>query len=188
VERFMTPPLLILVSCLIKIKRLEEYPMKGFLNFISGISRFLNVIAGMSITFLMILTISDVILRFFKRPIVGTYELVGFSGAVVIGFSMPLTSWVRQHIFVDFLILKFSKKTRNIFNIGTRCLVIALFLLVGWNMLKYATDLRRSGEVSLTLQMPFYPIAYGVGICFFVLCLVFVGDIIKIVKGEYEDV
>ena len=56
----------------------------------------------------------------FKRPIVGTYELVAFSGAVVIGFSMPLTSLVRQHIFVDFLILKFSQKVRNIFNIGTR--------------------------------------------------------------------
>lgn len=162
--------------------------MKGFMNTVNWISRFLNVIAGVALAFLMCLTILDVILRFFKRPVVGTYELVAFSGAVVIGFSMPLTSWVRQHIFVDFLILKFSLKTRNIFNIGTRCLVIALFLLVGWNMLKYATDLHRSGEVSLTLQMPFYPIAYGVGICFFVLCLVFVCDIIKIFKGEYEDV
>jgi len=166
----------------------EGYSMKGFKNTVNGISRFLNVIAGVALTFLMCLTILDVILRFFKRPVVGTYELVAFSGAVVIGFSMPLTSWVRQHIFVNFLILKFSQKVRNIFNIGTRCLVIALFLLVGWNMVKYATDLRRSGEVSLTLQMPFYPIAYGVGICFFVLCLVFVCDIIKISKGEYEDV
>jgi TRAP-type C4-dicarboxylate transport system permease small subunit len=55
-------------------------------------------------------------------------------------------------------------------------------------MWKYATDLHNTGEVSPTLQMPFYPVAYGVAICFFVLCLVFVGDIIKIAKGEYEDV
>jgi TRAP-type C4-dicarboxylate transport system permease small subunit len=170
------------------VKREEEHAMKGYMHTVNWISRFLNVIAGVALTFLMCLTILDVILRFFKRPVVGTYELVAFSGAVVIGFSMPLTSWVRQHIFVDFLILKFSQKVRNIFNIGTRCLVIALFLLVSWNMWKYATDLHRSGEVSPTLQMPFYPIAYGVAVCFFVLCLVFVGDIIKIVKGEYEDV
>jgi TRAP-type C4-dicarboxylate transport system permease small subunit len=95
---------------------------------------------------------------------------------------------VRQHIFVDFLILKFSQKVRNIFNIATRCLVIALFFLIGWNMFKYAWDLQKSGEVSLTLQMPFYPVAYGVGVCCFILCLVFVCDIIKISKGEYEDV
>ena len=153
---------------------------------IKWISRFLNVIAGISLTFLMLLTIADVILRGFKRPVVGTYELVAFAGAVVIGFSMPLTSWVRQHIYVDFLILKFSQKVRDIFNIATRCLVIALFLLIGWNMLKYGRDLQKSGEVSLTLQMPFYPIAYGVGICCFILCLVLVCDIIKIFKGEYD--
>ncbi len=160
--------------------------MEGFLNKVKRISQYLNVIAGISLTFLMLLTITDVVLRLFKRPVVGTYELVAFSGAVVIGFSMPLTSFIRQHIFVDFFILKFSQKVRDIFNIATRCLVIGLFLLVGWNMLKYARDLQKSGEVSLTLQMPFYPIAYGVGVCCFILCLVFVGDIIKIVKGEYD--
>jgi TRAP-type C4-dicarboxylate transport system permease small subunit len=160
--------------------------MKGFLNVVEKISKFLNVIAGISLTFLMLLTIADVILRLFKKPVVGTYEMVAFAGAVVIGFSMPLTSYVRQHIFVDFLILKFSQGVRSIFNIGTRCLVFALFLLVGWNMFKYARDLQKSGEVSLTLQMPFYPIAYGVGVCCFILCLVFICDIIKISKGEYD--
>jgi TRAP-type C4-dicarboxylate transport system permease small subunit len=164
----------------------EEHLMKGFRNTIGGIAGFLNVIAGIALTFLMLLTIMDVILRGFKRPIVGTYELVAFSGAVVIGFSMPRTSWVRQHIFVDFLILKFSQRVRDIFNIFTRCLVIALFILVGWNMSKYATDLMRSGEVSPTLQLPFYPIAYGVGICCFVLCFVLVCDIIKILGGEFD--
>ncbi|HYA91591.1 MAG TPA: TRAP transporter small permease, partial [Thermodesulfobacteriota bacterium] len=64
--------------------------MKGFLNVVEKISKFLNVIAGISLTFLMLLTIADVILRLFKRPVVGTYEMVAFAGAVVIGFSMPL--------------------------------------------------------------------------------------------------
>ncbi len=131
--------------------------MKGFLSGVEKISKFLNVIAGISLIFLMLLTIIDVILRtrIFKSPVVGTYELVAFSGAVVIGFSMPLTSFIRQHIFVDFFILKFSQRVRNAFNIATRGLVMALFLLVGWNLFKYARDLQKSGEVSLTLQMPF---------------------------------
>jgi TRAP-type C4-dicarboxylate transport system permease small subunit len=168
------------------LEKEQEQSMEGFSKTINGISRFFNIIAGISLTFLMLLTISDVILRFFKRPVVGTYELVAFAGAVVIGFSMPLTSWLRAHIFVDFFILKFSQKGRDIFNISTRCLVIALFFLVGWNMFKYGMDLQKSGEVSLTLQMPFYPIAYGVGVAAFIQCLVLVCDIIKIFKGEYD--
>jgi len=160
--------------------------MKGFLSAVKGICTFLNVIAGISLTFLMLLTIADVALRFFKMPIPGTYEMVAYSGAIVIGFSLPLTSWLRGHIFVDFLVLNFSKKVRNIFNLTTRCVVIALFLLLGWNLMKYGVDLFRSGEVTPTLRLPFYPIAYGVGLCCFMECLVMVGDIYKIRGGKYE--
>jgi TRAP-type C4-dicarboxylate transport system permease small subunit len=156
------------------------------MNTIKGISRFLNIIAGVSLTFLMLLTITDVILRGFKSPVPGTYEVVAFAGAVVIGFSMPLTSWLRAHIFVDFFILKLSQRGRDIFNIVTRCVVVILFFLIGWNLIKYGMDLQKSGEVSLTLQMPFYPVAYGVGVCCFVQCLVMVCDIVKISGGKYE--
>jgi TRAP-type C4-dicarboxylate transport system permease small subunit len=161
--------------------------MEGFLKTINGISRFLNIIAGISLTFLMLLTITDVILRGFKSPVPGTFEMVAFAGAVVIGFSLPLTSWLRGHIFVDFFILKFSQKGRDIFNIATRCVVIMLFFLIGWNLIKYGMDLQKSGEVSLTLQMPFYPVAYGVGVCCFVQCLVLVCDIVKIFGGKYDE-
>jgi len=164
----------------------RESSMAGFLKGVNGISRFLNTIAGISLTFLMLLTIADVILRGFKRPVVGTYEMVALAGAVVIGFSVPLTSWTRQHIFVDFFILKFSQRVRNGFNFATRILVFVLFFMIGWNLLKYGMDLQKSGEVSLTLQIPFYPVAYGIGICCFIQCLVLVCDIVKIFGGKYE--
>jgi TRAP-type C4-dicarboxylate transport system permease small subunit len=160
--------------------------MEKFLNGVKGLSRFLNLIAGISLTFLMSLTVADIILRLCRRPVVGTYELVAFSGAVVIGFSVPLTSWMKGHVNTDFLILSFSKKTRNVFNIATRCLGIWLFLMIGWNLIKYAMDLYKSGEVSPTLQVPFYPVAYGMGICCFIECLVLLCDILKILGGKDE--
>jgi TRAP-type C4-dicarboxylate transport system permease small subunit len=168
------------------VKGRGEPMVEGFLNRIRQLSRFLNIIAGISLTFLMLLTVTDVILRSLRSPIVGTYELVAFAGAVVIGFSVPFTSWLRAHIYVDFFILKFPKKIKNLFNIVTRCLVIVLFILIGWNLIKYGMDLQKSGEVSLTLQMPFYPVAYGIGVCCFIQCIVLICDIIKIVGGEYE--
>ncbi len=160
--------------------------MKGFLDQVFKFARFLNIIAGITLTFMMLLTVSDVILRFMRRPIVGTYELVAFSGAVVIGFALPYTSWLRGHIFVDFLISRFPKMIRNIFNLATRLLAICLFLLIGWNLFLYGRDLYRSGEVSLTLQMPFYPVAYGVGVCCFIQSLVLFCDILKVIGGKYE--
>jgi len=103
--------------------------VERLLNSVDRLSRFINVIAGIAITFIMVLTVLDVILRFFRRPIVGTYELVAFSGAVVVGFAIPLTSWMRGHIYVDIFTAKLSKTAQSIFNVITRCMGIGLFFL-----------------------------------------------------------
>jgi len=160
--------------------------MEGFLNKVKGISQLINIIAGISISFIIALTVTDVILRHFRMPIVGAFELVAFSGAVVVGFAVPYTSWVRGHIFVDFLILRFPQSVRNTFHVLTRLMGIWLFIMIGWNLIKMGMDLSKSGEVSPTLQMPFYPVAYGIGaVCLF-QCLIFFCDILKIFRGKYE--
>lgn len=160
--------------------------MEHFLNGVARLSRLLNVIAGIAISFIMLLTVLDVILRFFRRPIVGTYELVAFTGAVVIGFAIPMTSWMRGHIYVDFFTGKLPKTARSVVDIMTRGMGIGLFLLAGWNLILVGMNLQRSGEVSLTLQLPFYPVAYGVAFACFIQCLVLIADVVKIVRGTYE--
>lgn len=159
---------------------------KGFERFIFGLARVMEVIAGVALVFIMTLTTCDVILRTFGKPIIGTYEMVAFGGGIIIGFGVPITSFVRGQIFVDFFYQKFSKGIQNVFNVATRLMVLVLFLFLGWNLIKMATDMFRSGEVSLTLQLPFYPIAYGIGFACFVQVLVLVCDLMKIARGEYE--
>lgn len=160
--------------------------MSGFLRIVFQLSKSANVVGGVLLTLLMLITVADVFLRSLGKPIVGTFELVAFLGALVLGFSMPLTSWGRGHIYVDFLVLKLAPPARKVFHVFTRCLGMGLFFMIGWNLIKMGTDLHRSGEVSLTLQMPFYPIVYGVGICCFIQCLVLSGDVVKIFEGKYE--
>jgi TRAP-type C4-dicarboxylate transport system permease small subunit len=146
----------------------------------------MNVIAGVALTFMILLTVADVILRSFRKPIIGTYELVAFSGAMIIGFSIPLTSWLKGHIYVDFFILKLPQTGRKIFNIVTKCLGIGLFLIISSNLMILGMDLYKSGEVSPTLHIPFYLIIYGIGICCFFQCLVLLCDIVKVLGGKYE--
>ena len=158
----------------------------GWKMVVYWLGRAMEVVAGVFLVFMMTLTTCDVILRVFGRPIIGTYEMVAFSGGIVIGFSVPITSWVRGQIFVDFLYQKFSRKIQDVFNYVTRCMSIVLFIFTAVNLMRMATDMYRSGEVSLTLQLPFYPIAYGIGFAFFVQVLVLITDIAKIAGGEYE--
>ena len=160
--------------------------MAGFLWFTEKLSRLMNVIAYTALTFIMLLTVSDVVLRSFKHPIIGTFEMVGMGGAVVIGFGIPLTSWLRGLIYVDFVIQRFPRRGRSFMNILTRAICIIIFIVIGYNLCGYATDLLVSGEVTPTRQIPFYPVVYGLGIACFVQCLVLIGDIIKVIGGKYE--
>ena len=155
-------------------------------NKVQALSKFINVIAGIALTFMMLLTVTDVILRSFRMALVGTYELVAFSGAVVIGFAVPLTTFLKGNVLVDFFIMKFSTRVRNIFHIVTRCMGIFLFSLLGWNLFKVGMDLYRSGEVSLTLELPFYPVAFGLGVAGFIQCLVLIVQILQVAGGKYE--
>ena len=155
-------------------------------NKVQALSKFINVIAGIALTFMMLLTVTDVILRSFRMALVGTYELVAFSGAVVIGFAVPLTTLLKGNVLVDFFIMKFSTRGRNIFHIVTRCMGIFLFSLLGWNLFKVGMDLYRSGEVSLTLELPFYPVAFGLGVASFIQCLVLIVQILQVAGGKYE--
>ena len=160
--------------------------MQWFINKTHSLSKVLNLIAGVAITFLMLLTVLDVIFRSFRRPIIGTYELVAFSGALVIGLSVPLTTFLKAHVLVDFFVMRFNTRVRKVFNVCTRVLGIFLFFLLGWNLILLGMDLYRTGEVSLTLQLPFYPVAFGIGVSCFVQCLVLVAQIFQVLGNTYE--
>jgi TRAP-type C4-dicarboxylate transport system permease small subunit len=144
------------------------------------------MIAGLALVFMMVVTLSEVIMRAFGKPIVGSYELISFTGGIVIGFAIPYTSWKRGHVYVDSIINTFSKEKRGVINATTRCLGILLFLFIGWNFISMGIDLYTTGEVSTTLRLPFYPIAYGIGVSCFIQCLLLFADILKIFGGEYE--
>jgi hypothetical protein len=47
-------------------------------------------------------------------------------------------------------------------------------------------DLFRNHEVSTTLRLPFYPIAWGIGLSCFIQCLLLFTDIVKIRGGSHE--
>jgi TRAP-type C4-dicarboxylate transport system permease small subunit len=155
----------------------------GILRFISSL---LNTIAGIAVTFMMLLTVADVLLRAGGRPIIGTFEIVSLLLALVIGFGIPQVSIDRGHVYMDFLMDKLSKRWRNVMNTFTRVLCLILFAFIGINLFNVGARFQASGEVSPTIMIPFYPVAYGVAVCCLLECCVFMFDIVRIWRGQYE--
>jgi len=135
---------------------------------------------------MMGLTSADILLRLFRRPILGTYEIVGFLGAVVAGFAMAQTTIERGHVAVQVVVTKFSSRVQEVIYLITHLLSVVLFALLAWECARYGDDLRTSGEVSLTLQLPFFPVLYGIAFSAAIVCLVLVVDILLVITRGAE--
>lgn len=160
--------------------------MDGLYRILVRVSKVLNGIGIAALTFMMFLTVADVLMRMGGRPIIGTYEIVALSLALVIGFGIPKVSLDRGHVYMEFLLEKLPGNGKAIMNTFTRLVCIGLFILFGVNLFSVGREFYTSGEVTNTIQLPFFPVAYGVGVCCFLQCFVFLFDIVKIWRGQYE--
>lgn len=155
-------------------------------NLLKKVNQFFADIGGIALTFMMCLIVADVILRCFNYPILGAYEMEALSLAIVIGFSMPKASMDRNHIQMEMVIERLPAQRKAIMNTFTRIICIVLFGIIGYNLFLVGNEYLSTGETSATLQIPFYPIAYCVAVCCILQCFVFVSDIVKIWRGQYE--
>ena len=150
------------------------------------VSKILSGIAAVALAGMMCLTVADVIGRAGGYPILGTYEVVSVICIVAIGFALPLTSFKRRHVYMEFLIERMGQKARNCVNILTRMLSLLLFVFAGTNLFHMAAEYASAREVTMALRIPLYPFAYGAGFCCFVQAVVCLCDIAKIWKDSYE--
>jgi TRAP-type C4-dicarboxylate transport system permease small subunit len=143
-------------------------------------SNVFEAIAGVALTAVMVLTGCDIVGRAFGHPVPGTFEIVCFCGAAVIGFSMPATSFARKHVVIDMF------KTGFALHVLTRLLGIGLLALIGYSLARMALKLRAAGETTAVLGLPFYPVVWAMSAAFFVTCLVLIADIFKS-RGEKDE-
>jgi len=136
---------------------------------------------------MMLLTVVDVILRYLGRPITGTFELMSFAGALVVGLALAQTSLDGAHVNVDILTQAMSVGNQKIFLVFNRLIGIGIFVLLAWSLFDKGNDLYKTGEVSLTLQVPYYPVAYGLSFCCLVEALVLFSNLCEgLFGGEHE--
>ena len=98
------------------------------------VSKALNIVGGVLLTVMMLLTVTDVILRYLGKPLTGTFELMSFAGALVIGLAIAQTTLDGAHVNVDILTMSLlsRKWTQKILFAFTRLIGIGIFALLAW--------------------------------------------------------
>jgi TRAP-type C4-dicarboxylate transport system permease small subunit len=136
---------------------------------------------------MMLLTCANIFMRIVWMPVRGTFELMGYGGAIVTAFALGYTQTKRGHIAVDILVLKFSQKSQRILNCINYFICMIFFTIVSWQIARYATTLLKSGEVTETLGIIYYPFTYSVAFGFAILSLVFLNDFLKSILQKTEE-
>jgi TRAP-type C4-dicarboxylate transport system permease small subunit len=144
------------------------------------ISTLFNGIAGAGLIAMLILVVADIVgIKLLSHPIPGGIEVVAFLGVVVIGFAMSYTQVIKGHILVDFVVSKFPKNVQAVLEVLVLIFSVITFLVLTWRCIDYGLSLQRSGEVSMTQKIPFYPFIYALALCALSLSLTLFIDMMK---------
>lgn len=142
-------------------------------------NRLCALLSGVSIVILTGIAAGNMLLRIVYRPIHGSYELIGFFGAVSIGLALGYTQLRKDHIVVTIISDKFSKKAKKGLDSFSYAISAVFFSISGWQTFKWGIKLARSGELSETLKIVYYPFVYILAIGFFIIALTLILDFIS---------
>ncbi len=127
---------------------------------------FLAHLAGLAIMAMILITVSDVVLRIFGKSLFGAYDLVRIAGVIAITCSLPYVTAVKGHIAIEFLHQRFSRRGRLIMDSIFRLIAIALFGLLVYRCWQYGLLLLKSSQVMPTLSIPIFWIPWMSAISF----------------------
>lgn len=161
------------------MKRLMAAVLKG--------DTILYAIAGVVLAFMIVLTLCDVILRNLGHPITGSMEIIQYGGSIVFGFSIPYATWIGAQIVVDLVTQKLGLKNQNRIKAVTRSVGILMFLFIAYNFFLYALDVKRTGELTASFKIPYYPFCFAISLSFLFQSLTIFCDLIKTLQGKNHE-
>jgi TRAP-type C4-dicarboxylate transport system permease small subunit len=121
--------------------------------------------AGAGVVAMMAITCTDVLLRMFRLPLRGSYDLVSVCGTVSMACALPYITAVKGHAAIEYFLHKLNKRGRFVVDLLVQSTGIALFALLARECLRIGANMHASGQVSITLQLPLFWLPWLVAVC-----------------------
>ena len=147
----------------------------------------LKIGAGLSLLGMVCLTCADVIGGVFGHPVLGSEEIVGLMGTIVLAFGLPVTHREKGHVGVDLLYRLFPDRAKRVTDICINLTSCVFFSLAAWQSFLYAREIKAVGQVSPTIQFPIYYVIYGVSLGCLVLAVVILAELVNLLQGHRDE-
>ena len=135
--------------------------MNSLSGFVRAVAKLCDKMAQFGVFAMLVLVVVSIVMRQFGKPLAGTYDYVGFVLALTVSFSLAHCAFERGHTRVEMLVDRFAPRVAALTDTLTGLISFAFFAVITWQCVALAGNIRRSGEVSMTALVPFYPYIYG---------------------------
>ncbi len=155
---------------------------------IETLARRTSQMGQVALVVVMLVIVTNVILRIPWKPLPGTVEMVELLGAMLLGLGIAYCQQMKSHIYVSILVDRFAPRTQALIDTVTGLLALAVTTLLARQIFLYGSRMLDRGYTTGHLQIPLYPFIYLVSFGFLILCLVLLKDLLKavllLVKGK----
>ena len=153
------------------------------MDFLIKINKFLNKLltltGGALLVAMILLTCANIVSRQVYVPIPGTFELMGYIGAIVTAFALGYTQFTNGHISVDVLVNAYPKPLKRFISIINHGVCCFFFFIASWYIVQKALTLKNANEISETLRIIYYPFIFAVALGCLILALALFTDFLK---------
>ena len=154
---------------------------------VTRINAVLLGLASVTLLLTILVAVANMLLRPLGHPITGSFEIMGYGSAVVTALALGFSQERKSHIAVNILFKHFSPCWRKWLSMAGLFVSTVFFGAVAARLFVFALDLKKNGELSETLMLPFYPVAFIVSFGLFILSLNLFHDILTLFRGGIKE-
>ncbi len=142
------------------------------------INSLLVTLGGCFLVVMILLTCANIGFRQFGFPVRGTFEIMGFLGAVVFALGLSYSHERKEHLYVSILFDKFPKSVQQALKRLNSLVCICFFSLLAWQLAVKAWNLKMVNELSETLRIAYYPFVFVLSFGVFVFVLLYIVELL----------
>lgn len=143
-------------------------------------SRWCEWLSIAAMLLMVAITCIDVVgAKVFRWRLPGAIDIVMLAQLVTIAFAAGMTLIKGRHIQVEFFIRLLPQQVRKVIDSIVLLLLLGLISIIIWQLGMLGYSFQTSGEYSATINIPYYPFAYGISLASVPVWLVFLVKFIK---------
>ena len=167
---------------------MSEQSNRPFESVVRKSVRHLAILAGVTLLFLMFLTVYAVIMRYvFNAPILWALDVARVGLVVLVFFGLAYCGLTGGHIAVDFIGIFAPPRIVQISDVVIRSICFVLIALMAWQAMQQGLDAIEMGEGTNELEIPLFPFFAVVAFGSVAYCIVLIIQVARAVRGDALD-